>query len=172
MTPQELPAYLTAIRERVAASMVPVCDAIGDAYRDHLVDVTLTESGAHGPATADGYPPSAPEGRPPMEMTGNLRNTIVKTPALGGAGIAECSVFPTVIYARTIQWGDTHRGAPLMALWVKYVGYPTVKRKNWLKETVNIGSRPYMDVAVAETFADGELSHAAEAKFMETVWGG
>ena len=171
MTPQELPGYLTAIRERVAASMVPVCDAIGDAYRDHLVDVTLTQSGAHGPATPAGYPPSAPPGSPPMEMTGNLRNTVVKTPAVGGGGFAECSVMPTTVYAATIQWGDTHTGRPWMVLWKKYIGYPNARRLGWIRHEVEIESRPYMNTAVDQTMADGSLNHAAERKFMEVVWG-
>lgn len=168
MTPQELPAYLEALKERVEASMVPVCDAIGSAYRDHLVDYTLIESGAHAPATAAGYPPAAPPGRPPMMMTGRLRDTVVKTPAAGGGGHAECSVFPTAIYAATQQWGAEHTG--LMWLWVRYVGPKTVVRKGWRLPAVVIKPHPYMNVAVDESVANGKLTRAAVESFEAAVW--
>jgi hypothetical protein len=152
--------------------MIPAIDAVGNAYREHLVDYTLIESGAHPPASAAGYPPASPEGRPPMLMTGRLRDTVVKTPAVGGDGFATCAVFPTVIYAATVQWGAVHTGKPLMVLWKRYVGYPTAKSKGWLKHEVHIGHHNYMDVAVAETIASGKLSRAAAESFMAAVWGG
>lgn len=175
MTVEELPAYLMMLRARVAESMVPVCDAIGDAYREHLVTVTLTESGAHSPATPGGghndYPPSGPVGGAPMMMTGQLAATVVKTPASGGGGVATCSVMPTTIYANTVHWGGTHHGAPLMVLWKKYVGYEDAKRRGWRRRTTHHESHPFMIIAVAETMADGELSRAAAESFEGTVWG-
>ena len=45
MTPAELPGYLMAIRERVAASVVPVADSMAKTYKEHLTDFTLLESG-------------------------------------------------------------------------------------------------------------------------------
>ena len=171
MTFDELPAFWSAIRDRVEESIVPVCDAIGDAYKEHLVDYTLIESGAHPPASAEGYPPSAPEGRPPMLMTGQLRDTVVKTPAVGSGGWASCDVMPTTIYAATIQWGGVHTGQPLMVLWMRYIGYPNAKKLGWLRREVTIGSRPYMTIAVAETMADGKLTRAAAESFEALVWG-
>lgn len=168
----DLAGYLTEVRERVAASMVPVDDAIGSAYRDHLVDYTLIESGAHPPAMdPPAYPPAAPPGRPPMVMTGNLRDTVVKTPAAGDGGVAECSVFPTVIYANTQQWGADHTGAPLMVLWLRYVGYDRAKAAGWRRHTVRIKPHPYMNTAVDESIANGTLSRAAVASFAAVVWG-
>jgi hypothetical protein len=151
--------------------MVPVVDAIGTAYREHLVDYTLIESGAHPPASDAGYPPAAAPGRPPMLMTGRLRDTVVKTPAAGGGGFAECSVFPTVIYAATIQWGAVHTGAPIMVLWKRYVGYGTARDKGWLKREVTIKPHPYMNTAVDESIANGKLSRAATGTFDAVVWG-
>ncbi len=171
MTPAELPAFLEGLKERVAASMVPVCDAIGDAYKNQLVDYTLIESGAHPPASEAGYPPAAPPGRPPMLMTGRLRDTVVKTPAAGDGGVAECSVFPTVIYAGTQEYGGVHTGKPLMWLWVRYVGPKTVVRKNWRLPVVVIRPHPYMSTAVDESVANGRLTTAAVEGFEAAVWG-
>lgn len=172
MNADEAPAYFAAIKERVLAAAVPVCDAIGDAYKDQLVDYTLIESGAHPPATdPPAYPPAAPAGRPPMLMTGNLRDTVVKTPAAGGDGHGECAVMPTVIYAATIEYGAVHTGAPLMVLWKRYVGYDRAKAAGWLKHTVTIRPHPYMSTAVDESIANGKLTRAAGESFMAVVWG-
>ena len=96
---------------------------------------------------------------------------MIKSPASGGGGSAECFVSPTTIYAATIHWGAVHTGKPLMVLWQKYVGYAVAKEKGWLRRSVKIGSRPYMIIAVEETMRDGELTKAAAETFEGTVWG-
>ena len=45
MTPAELPAYLTAIRERVAAAEIPVAQQMGAAYRSTWSDSPCTSRG-------------------------------------------------------------------------------------------------------------------------------
>lgn len=166
ITPAELPGYLAQIRQRVVDSAVPVADAIGDAYKTHLKDVTLTESGSHPPVTRT---PAAPGG-PPAQMEGHLRDTVAKVPAVSvGEGIAETSVAPHTIYAATIQHGGVHEGD--MWLWVRYVGAHEVLRRGWRKQRVEIPAYPYMDVAVREAVAAGKLQRAGAERFTEAVWG-
>lgn len=167
MTPAELPAYLSAIRDRVAGSMIPAVDAMGDAYKEHLTGFTLHESGAHSPVTQT---PAAP-GRPPAFMTGQLAASVTKSPATGGPGYGQCSVAPHTIYAGTQEHGGVHTGSPFMALWIRYIGYGEVKRRGWLKRAVHIPARPYMSTAVAETIANDELQRAAIGAFEAAVWG-
>lgn len=165
ITPAELPGYLVPIKTRVEDSSVPVVDAIAETYEHHLVGFTLHESGAHPPVTQT----PAPEGRPPAFMTGQLAGSVARTPGAGGGGIATATVAPHTIYAATIQWGGVHHGD--MWLWVKYIGPSEVLRHNWRKQEVTIGARPYMDVAVDEEIANGELVRAGEARFLAVVWG-
>lgn len=167
ITPAELPAYLEAIRARVEAAAVPVVDAIAETYKEHLVGFTLRESGSHPPVTQT---PAVP-GRPPAFMTGGLAGSVTRTPGAGEGGIAESAVSPHTIYAATIQWGGVHTGKPWMWLWVRYIGPHEVARRGWVKHKVEIPSYPYMNVAVDETIANGSLSRAGEARFMEVVWG-
>lgn len=164
---------LRGIAARALDAAVPVAGVMGKTYEDHLKDVTLVESGAHGPATPAGYPPSAPEGRPPMVMTGHLRASVDMFGPSGGGGVGESSVSPDTIYAATIEWGQVHHAAgQYMWLWLMYVGYREVIRHGWLKPVVTIGERPYMRTALAEELASGELQRTAEAAFEAAVWGG
>ncbi len=169
----ELPGYLSAIRARVEASAVPCADAIGETYQRHLQDVTLTESGGHGMMSpgAASYPPAAPAGRPPMEMTGRLRESVAKTPAVPiGPAIAETSVAPHVIYAATQEFGGVHTGH--MWLWVnRLLTSHEVHLRGWVKREVTIRPHPYMSTAVEESIANGELERAGAAAFMAVVWG-
>lgn len=167
MTPQELPAYLTAIRERVAAAEIPVAQQMGAAYKTHLVGFTLHESGAHAPVTRTPAPP----GRPPAFMTGGLAASVTQGPTEGGAGYGRTSVSPHTIYAATQEFGGVHTGAPFMWLWVKYIGPMSVLERGWLRRTVDIPPRPYMRTAVDEMIADGQLSRTAAETFERVVWG-
>lgn len=168
MTPAELPAYLEQVRARVEAAAVPVVDAIAETYETHLVGFTLHESGSHPPVTRT----PAPAGRPPAFMTGQLAGSVVRTPGAGGGGIAEATVAPHTVYAATQEFGGVHTKSPgFMALWVRYIGYGSVKARGWLRHRVDIPARPYMSTAVDETIADGSLVRAAMERFMAVVWG-
>ena len=172
MTPAELPAFLEAIKARVEASAVPVVDAVAGHYKEHLVGFTLHESGSHPPVTRT---PAAP-GRPPAFMPGGLHGSlagsVVKTPGVGGGGIATSIVAPHVIYAAVQEWGATMTGKPWMWLWVGYIGPGEVRRRGWRRHEVTIPERPYMRTAVDETIADGSLERAGMATFEAVVWGG
>lgn len=164
----ELPAYLEGLKARVEASAVPVVDAIAETYETHLVGFTLHESGSHAPVTRTPAPP----GRPPAFMTGQLAGSVTRSPGVGGGGVADASVQPNTIYAGTQEYGGIHHGAPLMALWIRYIGYAEVKRRNWLRRTVTIPARPYMSTATAETIENGSLERAGMERFEAVVWGG
>jgi hypothetical protein len=171
VTPAELPAYLEAIKARVEASVVPVADAMAEAYKDHLTGFTLLESGSHPPVTQT----PAPLGRPPALMPGGVNGSLVgsvtRAPAVGGDGVATASVQPNVIYAATQEWGSVHRGNPRMWLWVRYIGPQEVKRRGWVKPIVRIPERPYMRTAVLELMGTGQLSRVAARTFEAVVWG-
>lgn len=167
MTPDQLPAYLQAIRARVEAAAVPVVDAIAETYDEHLTGFTLHESGAHPPVTRT---PAVP-GRPPAFMTGQLAGSVVRTPGVGGGGVAEATVAPHTIYAATLQHGGVHTGRPWMWLWVRYIGPTAVRARGWVKHQTHHPAYPYMNIAVDETVADGSLVRAAAARFMAVVWG-
>ena len=171
MTPQELPAYLMAIRARVEASAVPVADKMAGTYKEHLVGVTLIESGSHPPVTRTPAPPGRPPAVMPGGVNGSLVGSVTQAPAAGAGGIATASVQPNTIYAATQEWGSVHRGSPFMWLWVRYIGPMAVQRAGWLRRTVDIPERPYMRTAVAETIGNGSLSRAAADTFEAVVWG-
>jgi hypothetical protein len=165
----DVPALYEAIAARAGRAAVPVVDAVTETYEHHLRNVTLVESGAHGMATAAGYPPASPVGRPPMTMTGRLRASVARTPGVGGGGVATASVAPHTIYAATVQWGGVHEGD--MWLWIhRTLTAHEVYRKGWVRRRVEIGPHNYMDIAVDETVADGSLSRAAVGAFVTVVW--
>ncbi len=165
-----LPGLFEGIRTRAEAAAVPAAGAMGKAYKGHLVDVTLMESGSHPPVTET---PSSP-GSPPAMMTGRLRGSVAMTGPYGGGGIGESSVAPHTVYAVTQEYGEVHHAVkgPYMWLWLRYAGPAEVARRHWLKETVDIPERSYMRRAVRETIADGSIRRAAEEAFAAIVWGG
>lgn len=165
-------ALFRGIAARALDAAVPAAGAMGKTYETHLKDVTLIEAGSHGPATEGGYPPSGAPGGPPMMMTGHLRDSVDMFGPTGGGGIGRSAVSPDTVYASTIQWGGIHHpvSGPYMWLWIRYVGFITVLRNNWLRQEVTIESRPYMTIAVEESIATGELQGAAEAAFEAAVW--
>ena len=171
MTPDELPGVLEAIKNRAEAAAIPCADAIGSTYKDHLVDFTLRESGAHPPVTRTPAPPGRPPALMPGGINGSLSGSVVKTPAVGGGGVADSTVAPHVIYAATQEWGSVHTGSPFMWLWIRYIGMLAVARRGWVRRVVHIPERPYMRTAVKETIADGQLVRAGERAFNAAVWG-
>jgi hypothetical protein len=167
-----LPGLFEAIQARVEAAAVPVAGAMGRAYKGHLVDVTLTESGSHAPVTRTPAPPGAPPAQMPGGLHGSLRGSVTMGGPIGGGGIGESWVNPNVIYAAIQEWGGAPAGRPLMWLWVGFIGPAEVIRRGWRKEVVVIPERSYMRRAVTEEIANGDLSRAAEGTFMAVVWGG
>jgi hypothetical protein len=167
----ELPAYLEGIRARVEASAIPAAQKMGAAYKEHLVGFTLHESGSHPPVTRTPAPPGRPPAFMPGGVNGSLAGSVTQGATGGAGGIATTSVSPHTIYAATQQWGSVHRGHPFMALWIDYIGYAEVKKRGWLRRTVRIPARPYMDTAVDEMIANGQLSRVAADTFEVFVWG-
>ena len=170
MTPAEVPGLLEAIRARVATAAPSCAMAMGETHERYLTGVTLTSSGAHGPATIGHYPDAAPPGAPPATMTGALRRSITLTRGATGGEVAATIVAPHVIYDCALEFGGTHSGAQW--LWLnRTLTAGEVKQMGWVKLATKRAARPYMRPSRDAVIADGSLVGAAEAAFMRWVWG-
>lgn len=161
ITLEELPGVLKAIQAKAADAAPPVVMAIADAYKDHLVHVTLRRSFA---APGQFGTPAAPGG-PPAWRTGRLAGSV--TSRLSGAGglTATAVVGPHTVYARVQNQGAVNRATRAHYMhWVNSGG-------EWFKKRVDIPGRPYLEPALRETIADGSLVRAAMEAFMAKVWG-
>jgi phage gpG-like protein len=167
MTPDEVVAYLEAIRDK-AAKAAPACAlAMGKVHQDYVQNVTLTRFQSV-PVSQTPSPPGAP----PASMTGTLRRSITCTRGAGGGMHASAVVGPHTIYAATQEWGDEdRRGNPRMWLWLHYIGPYEVKRRGWVKERVKIPARPYMRPSRDDVIANGSVQAAGSAAFMREVFG-
>lgn len=159
---------LETFRDRAAAAAPAMAGAMGEAHKDHLVNVTLVRSGAHPPVSQTPSPP----GSPPAQMTGSLRRSVRRTPGAGGGMHASSIVSANTIYAATQEWGGTHHGNPRMWLWLKYVGPEAVRRHGWVKEVVHIPERPYLRPSRDEVIASGAVTDAGSDALMNAVFGG
>jgi hypothetical protein len=161
---------LEAIKARVATSAPGCAMAMGREHERQMKNVTLLQSGSHGPATPAGYPPAAARGAPPALMTGALRASVTCVKGPGGGVVASALVGPHTIYARTQEYGGVHGGD--MWLWVRYVGPEVVARNRWRRQRVAIGPHPFVRPSRDAVIADGSAVQAANAAFMAHVWGG
>ncbi len=149
MTPQELPAYLLALRDRIASqAAVDAANAMALRYHEHLTDVTLRLF-SHPRFTRTPSPP----GRPPALVTGTLRRSVRVEPAVPqGPGRAMSSVAPHTVYARIQEvGGDVH----VVRARVLTDG------RSFFGKHVRIPARPYMRPARDDVIADGTLRQAA-----------
>jgi hypothetical protein len=123
MTPAELPAYLSQIRDRVRADGARnAATAMALAYQRGVV------KSMHGPS------PSAP-GTPPARRTGTLARSVRAEPATGGGPRATSSCAPHTVYARIQnQGGDIH----VVRAKVLTDG------RNFYGKHVRLPARPYM----------------------------
>lgn len=161
-------ALLQKIRDRAALAAPGMAEAMGRAHHEHLQNVTLTRSGWHAPVTDT---PSAP-GSPPAAITGRLRQSIRTSAATGGGVVATATVSANTIYAATQEFGGTHHGNPHMILWIRYIGYQDAVARGFKRRVVHIPERPYMRPSRDAVIADGSVTKAADASFMNSVFGG
>jgi hypothetical protein len=160
VTPDELVAYLTVLRDKAALAAPAAAKAMGEAYKDHLQNVTLVRS-SHPPATKTPSPP----GSPPALMTGTLRRSITCVQGPGGGTYGTALVSPHTIYARIQEYGGH-----IYPKRVRYLRWVEDGMVHYSKH-VYIPERPYLRPAVRETVADGSLSRAAMASFIQSVFG-
>lgn len=159
MTPEELPGYLRALRERAAYAVIPAADAMGSHF-EHRVKERLTErSHVRGTRTP------APEGGPPAMESGSLAASVAMVPASTPV-VAVSSVAPHRSPRDWVQeWGvpEIHvRRAPFMHFW--YDG-------ERFEKVVHIPSRSYIRSTRDMLIADGSLREAAARAFYEALWG-
>jgi phage gpG-like protein len=166
VSPDELPAFLGAIRDRAAKAAPPAALAMGLVHQRYVTGVTLARA-AHAPVTQTPSPP----GDPPAIMTGTLRRSITCVRGAGGGMHASSLVAPHTIYAATQEWGGVHHGNPHMWLWLRYIGPEEVRRRGWVKRTVTIPARPYMRPSRDAVIGNGSVQAAGSASFMKSVFG-
>lgn len=162
MTPEELPAYLTRLRDKVAKEGPRASAyAMARAFHTVVVDETLTRY-SHGRGERTDSPP----GQPPASVSGALRRSVRLYPAVStGAYSAQSSVVPLIIYARiqelggvvvarhtyTGKDGKTHPG---------FLAWNTGGKMHFAR-SVRIPPRPYMRPTHKQVIADGRLRKAS-----------
>lgn len=165
MTPDELPAYLFRIRERVGEEGPPkVAYAMAKAFHEQVVNVELVRY-SHKRLTRTPAPP----GGPPAIIGGHLKRSVKLYPAtVTGAYSARASVMPTIKYARIQELGGT----------VTPDGHPFLRFKGlggkgyvYTRE-VTLPARPYMRPVHRRMIADGSLRRAAIQEIRKLVPGG
>jgi hypothetical protein len=166
MTPGDVPALLRAFQGKAAEAAPDAAMAMGETHKRYVQNVTLARA-SHPPVTLTPAPPGAP----PAMMTGALRRSLTCVRGAGGGMHASSRVAPHTVYAATQEWGDVHHGAPLMWLWVRYIGPQEVRRRHWRKQVVNIPARPYMRPSRDDVIANGSAVAAGNASFMKSVFG-
>jgi phage gpG-like protein len=123
VTPAELPAYLSRLRDRVRADGArDAANAMALAYQRSVV------RSMHGPAPS-------PPGTPPARRTGTLARSVRTRPAAGGGARATSSVAPHTVYARIQQLGG---GIHVVRAKVLTDG------KRFFGKHVHLPARPYM----------------------------
>jgi phage gpG-like protein len=160
VTPDELPGFLSGLRDRAEATAGPVAKAMADEYETHLTRVTLQRY--HSAPGQFGTPSPRDEG-PVASRTGRLAGSVTSREGASGGGVGTAYVAPHTIYAVTQEWGEIH-----YARTRKYMHW-TNSGGSWWKERVDIPQRPYMRTATRETIADGSLTRAAMEKFVSIM---
>lgn len=164
MTPEELPAYLDRMRQRVA-ERGPKNAAYAMARRFHEYETTdVLIRNTHPRLTRT---PSAP-GSPPALVTGALRRSLRLFPAVGaGTYRAMSKVIPQIIYARIQEMGGTivPHGHP-------YLRFRGIGGKMIYARSVKLPARPYMRPGHRDLVRDGSLTRAAVAAVKDLIAGG
>jgi phage gpG-like protein len=159
MTPDELPAYLARLRQKVAEEgPKKAANAMARAFHNEVVGVELIKS-SHAPGTRTPAPP----GGPPAAVTGALRRSVRLTAARDiGAYRARSEVGPRIVYARIQELGGTvtakHMTKGGKPGYLRWGGGPGGYR---FAHSVTLPARPYMRPVHRRMIADGRLRQAA-----------
>jgi hypothetical protein len=153
VTPEELPAYLARIRQRIEKEGPPrVANAMAKTFLTEVSDKELVRySHRRGTRTP------SPAGDPPAIIGGHLKRSLHLYPAvMTGAASARSKVTPLIVYARIQEMGGT----------VTPDGHPFLRWKGLggkfvYARSVTLPKRPYMRPAHRRTIADGSLRRAA-----------
>lgn len=159
MSPEELPAYLDAIRQRVNdLPATPASVAMARTYRTAVRrNLTLT---AHVRGTVTPVPP----GGFPSRESGALRDAILPGPATAGGPVAMASVQADIIYASVQEYGRNIWRKNKKFMHFFYDG-------EQFRVHVYVPPRPYMRPTVVQCIANGSLGRSAAKAFSAAVWG-
>jgi phage gpG-like protein len=148
MTPEELPAYLRRMKDRVSTEApVAAANAMAQTYQGDVV------------RSMHGGGPSAP-GTPPARRSGTLARSVRAEPAVpAGAGRATSSVAPHTVYARIQQLGGDIHVVRAKVL---------TDGKRFFGKHVHLPARPYMVM----TPATRQKVHDAAKRAVGSVLGG
>jgi phage gpG-like protein len=160
----ELLARTRGIELRTMQTSPVVAQAMGDAFHDRLVNVTLRQY-SHPMYSRTPSPP----GQPPAFMTGELAYSVT-TRVSGGVSTSRAFVGPHTIYAAVQEFGatinvkhstvtKTGKVVPGFMRWYMDGNF-------WYKRQVTIPERSYMRRTRDDMIADGSLHRTAVRAFL------
>ena len=156
-------ALFKAIRDQAATAAPPAVNRMTETFKDAVGRTLRLATGPAMPAGPDhdirfGVFYKAVPGQPPVHRTGNLADSVFRTPASGGI-TASALVGATAEYAALQEWGGwTEPRGPKPMAWHNTRGW-------WKKWHVDIPEHPYFRPTVDRTVADGSLGRAARDAF-------
>lgn len=160
MSPDDLPAFLSAIRDKAAKAAPPAVMGMADAYRSRVSRVTLRQySHPYGAKT------DSPPGQPPAWVLGALARSVTAVLGASSGTDAHADVSPHTVYARIQEVGGTIR--PVHRRFLRFVQDGEVV----YAKRVTLPPRPYMAPTTRDMIQDGSLTMAAADAFTIAVWG-
>ena len=164
MTPAENLAFFEAIKAQVPGANQNANTRMSSQFSGDVGRVLRTTFHAPMPAGAPHYRPfgifyPAIEGAPPAYATGNLANSMVRTPASAGI-VSRAMVGNTAIYSAVQEFGATLYPNSAYLHWVNTHG-------SYFKKSVTVPEHPYFQRALRFDIANGSLTTAAMKGFAE-----
>lgn len=160
MSPDDLPALLSAIRDKAAKAAPPAVMGMADAYRNRVSRVTLRQySHPYGAKT------DSPPGQPPAWVLGALARSVTAVLGASSGTDARAAVAPHTVYARIQETGGVIRADHR-----RFLRYTQDGVVHYAKR-VTLPPRPYMAPTTREMIQDGSLTREAAEAFTLAVWG-
>jgi hypothetical protein len=136
------------------------CNAIGESYMKTVKRELSTYP--HAPHTKT----PSPRGSYPGLISGNLRKSVEKTPAVGGGGVWRCSVAPHTVYARIQEYGGPMHGHP----WMRWVTYDVPGGPVFFKRFIELPERPYMRPAADSVGSQARMTESGAEAFAAVIY--
>ena len=151
----EFIAKMKELELRTMASSPAVAAAMGRAFHDRLVNVTLRRY-VHPMYVRTQSPP----GSTPAFVSGELAYSVTMDVRGGAGGSARAYVGPHTIYAGVQEFGgEMHARPGGFMRWY-------MDGRWWFKKHVEVPARPYIRPTRDEMIADGSLHRVAVATFL------
>ena len=166
MSPEENLAYFQAIADQVPGANQNANTRMSSQFSGDVGRVLRMTFHAPMPAGAPHYRPfgifyNAVEGAPPAYATGNLANSMVRTPASAGL-VSRAMVGNVAVYAAVQEEGATLLPNSAYLHWVN-------TRGAYYKRSVTVPPHPYFARALRFDIANGSLTEAAMKGFAEKM---